>query len=296
MIKKLFLTVLILGLMIGISYACTGNDCKTTGNVMTSNDGNKGYIFTYDCNQGQTNVGKWVDPSSIPELKGDKGDAGATGAQGVKGDKGDKGNTGATGAIGSQGVQGIKGDKGDTGLTGATGSQGDKGDTGSQGEQGVTGKDGYTPIKDVDYTDGKDGEQGMQGLQGVAGQVGEQGLQGLSGQQGEVGKEGAEGKQGQRGEKGDKGDTGKGLENRVELIGEVRVFDTRKWAGYVYGGVDINNNTGITGIKVQYKMGKSYEEKRLDELERKINLISETPSNNAELYTDGTITGIRGKF
>ena len=181
----------------------------------------------------------------------------------------------------------FKGEKGETGATGATGSQ---------GIQGVAGQDGYTPIKGTDYNDGEKGEQGLEGLQGVAGQVGEQGLQGLTGSQGETGKEGTEGKQGQRGEKGEKGDIGKGLENRVELIGEVRVFDTRKWAGFVYGGADINNNTGIVGLKVQYKLGKSYEEKRLDELERKINLISEIPSNNAELYTDGTITGIRGKF
>lgn len=239
MFKKLFLTVLILGLMVGVGYA---------GGVTDSNNGNKGNIFVSTGeNHGANSVGEWLDASSF---KGDKGETGATGSQGV------------------QGIQGLKGEKGNTGATG------------SQGEQGVTGKDGYTPIKDVDYTDGKDGEQGLQGLQGVAGQVGEQGLQGLTGQQGEVGKEGTEGKQGQRGEKGDKGDTGKGLENRVELIGEVRVFDTRKWAGYVYGGVDIQNNTGITGIKVQYKMGKSYEEKRLDALEKKLNLLETIPEEN----------------
>jgi hypothetical protein len=220
-----------------IANACVGDDCKVDSNVQDTNDGNKGYIFMYDCENGNNSLGQWVDPKNVPELKGEKGDKGDTGKQGIKGEKGNAGIDGQNG---------------------------------NNGEQGI---------------------QGEQGLQGIAGQAGEKGVDGLNGQNGD------KGEQGKEGVKGDKGDTGKGLKDRVELIGEVRVFDTRKWSGFVYGGVDINNSNSIVGAKVQYKLGRSYEERRLDELEARINAISDTSiPDNAEMYTDGTKIGVHTKF
>ena len=124
--KKAILVVIGLFLFTSLTFACVGDKCITDSNVQDSNDGNKGYIFVYDCEKGNDSVGEWVDPTTIPTLKGDKGD------------KGDIG-------IGIQGLQGIKGDKGDTGI----------------GIAGLNGIDGYTPIKGVDYFDGLNGEDGL---------------------------------------------------------------------------------------------------------------------------------------
>ena len=177
--------------------------------------------------------------------------------------------------------------KGDTGATGATGSQ---------GEQGVTGKDGYTPIKDVDYTDGKDGEQGLQGLQGVAGQIGEQGLQGLTGQTGSDGKNGELGKtgnDGKEGKQGLQGERGKGLEDRYEVIGEVRLLDTKKTTWSVYAGRDFNNNVNIIGAKVTVKIGRSYYEKKIDALEAKVNsMVPEQVTETITKDKDGNVVSI----
>ncbi|MHA1755082.1 MAG: response regulator [Candidatus Odinarchaeia archaeon] len=63
-----------------------------------SNEGNQGNIFvnTGDVNKG-TVVGEWVDPASIPDIKGE------TGVQGIQG------NVGVQGIQGNVGVQGITG-------------------------------------------------------------------------------------------------------------------------------------------------------------------------------------------
>jgi hypothetical protein len=108
----------------------------------------------------------------------------------------------------------------------------------------------------VEDLKGKDGTNGLNGKDGVKGDTG---LKGDVGDKGEKGIQGTQGKQ------------GKGLEDRYEVIGEVRLFDTRKTAWSIYAGRDFNNDNNIFGAKVTIKLGKSYEEKRLDELEAKIN-------------------------
>jgi hypothetical protein len=268
MFKKIGLTVLILGLMVGVGYACTGNDCKTTGNVMTSNDGNKGNIFTYDCNQGQTNVGKWVDPSDVPELKGEKGETGATGATGQNGLNGTNGTDGRDGIDGLNGANGQDGQNGRDGVDGAVGPQGDagqdgqKGDAGSQGEQGqagVDGENGKTPIKGVDYNDGANGQDGLNGKDVDPATV----------------------------EKLEKSiqqntNTTNNLNTRVNKLeetqniigGVLRIKDTKKWSVDLF--IDYSTNRQMIdrqGIRFTYKMGESYQDKENKRLEARIKAL-----------------------
>ena len=122
------LVIAITMVCMGIAFACVGEECKSDGNVMYSGVGNKGDIFVYNCeknDKSNTNIGTWVNPSDIPELKGDKGDKGDTGLQGIPGEVGKDGVNGINGLNGEQGIQGFQGIQGDTG---------DKGDTGEAGK------------------------------------------------------------------------------------------------------------------------------------------------------------------
>ena len=278
-------------IFVGKVYACTGNDCKPTGNVMTSNDGNKGNIFVYDCKQGQTNVGEWVDPKDVPELKGDKGDKGDTGA------KGDKGNAGTNGTNGSNGTNGQDGLDGQDGQNGA---KGDKGDTGEAGKDGNDGKDG------------SNGENGKDGVTGEKGDTGDKGDKGDKGDQGVEGKDGDKGDKGDQGDKGlgEKGDNGKdglngkdvdpklvkelqekdtqtnnridGLDKRLSALeatqyvieGVVRVFDSKRLTISPFLRQNLNRNKIDTvGIRFTVKLGKSYEEKILDKQEARLKIL-----------------------
>lgn len=238
MFKKLVLTVLVLGLMVGVGNA---------GGVTDDNNGNKGDIFVSTGeNHGANSVGEWVDSSAF---KGEKGDTGATGPAGQNGTDGRDGIDGLNGANGQDGQNGLDG------VDGAVGPQGDK------GEQGIA---------------GQNGEQGVAGIDGK------------NGEKGDTGSKGDEGKKGDKGQQGIQGPQGKGLEDRVELIGEIRILDTRKTTWAVYAGRDFNNNANIVGAKVTYKLGKSYEEKRLDELEAKLNMTQATVNNDVTIIPTAT--------
>jgi hypothetical protein len=235
MFKKIGLTVLILGLMVGVGYACTGNDCKTTGNVMTSNDGNKGNIFTYDCNQGQTNVGKWVDPSDVPELKGEKGE------------------TGATGATGQNGLNGTDGTDGRDGIDGLNGANG------QDGQNGVDGENGKTPIKGVDYNDGANGQDGLNGKDVDPATVEkleksiQQNTNTTNNLNTRVNK----------------------LEETQNIIGGVlRIKDTKKWSVDLFIDYSTNRQMiDRQGIRFTYKMGESYQDKENKRLEARIKAL-----------------------
>jgi len=116
---------------------------------------------------------------------------------------------------------------------------------GEQGEQGlpgisITGKDGYTPIKDVDYFDGKDGTDGV-------------GLDGKNGKDG-IGKQGL------------RGYTGKGLKDQYKVGIEFRILDTKHTSWATYYNRDVNNKNNEFGMKCIIKLGKSYEEKLIEQL------------------------------
>jgi len=128
--------------------------------VQDSNDGNKGYIFTYECEKGNVSVGTWVDPDFL---------------KGEKGDKGDVGERGEDGKDGQDGKDGIDGQRGEIGFRGATGEKGNKGDTGEAGTDGQDGQDGKQGEKG---DEGKEGDKGEEGKEGKEGKKGEQGIQG----------------------------------------------------------------------------------------------------------------------
>lgn len=152
--KKYGLMLMML-LFVAKAFACSGPDCNVDGNVMYTGNVDRGDILIYDCNQGNTAVGKWVDPTSIA---------------GLKGDKGDKGDIGLTGI-------GIAGQDGKNGFDGYTPI---KGVDYFDGKDGTNGVDGYTPVKNVDYFDGQNGKDGVDGLNGKDG-VGEKGVKGDQG-------------------------------------------------------------------------------------------------------------------
>jgi hypothetical protein len=297
MFKKILLTVLILGLMVGVGYA---------GGVTDDNNGNKGDIFVSTGeNHGANSVGEWVDSSAFKGEKGDKGDTGATGATGATGEQGPAGRDGIDGLNGSDGRDGVDGKDGQNGLDGrdgidgAVGPQGEKGDTGEQGvagNDGTNGQDGKNGDKGDKGDTGSQGEQGIQGEQGVKGDIGLTGATGEKGNTGDTGSKGDkgdEGKEGKKGEQGIQGERGKGLEDRYEVIGEIRILDTRKTTTSIYAGRDINNDVNIVGVKFTYKLGRSYYEKKLDALEARVNnLVPEQVTETITKDKDGNVVSI----
>lgn len=77
----------------------------------------------------------------------------------------------------------------------------------------------------------------------------------------------------------------------TQYVAEVegRVFDSRKWtvAGFVrYNGT--RNMVDVVGTRITFKFGKSYEEKRLEKLEEKLNMIvEEKGTGNVEVVPCG---------
>jgi len=67
-----------------------------------------------------------------------------------------------------------------------------------------------------------------------------------------------------------------GLEETQRVIeGEIRIKDTKKWQVNTFIRYNENRNIIDTvGIRIQFKIGKSYEETRIDELERKLQFLT----------------------
>ncbi len=137
---------------------------------------------------------------------------------------------------------------------------------------------------------------GLQGAQGDQGIQGEQGLQGVQGEQGLQGETGVIDQQtldtintNQTTETTSRIDADKllqqninatnsrvdGLENEVHRLGEtktilggtVRLFDSRKWEVHAFDNYDVRrSHNDAFGVMVGFKLGKSYEEKQIEEL------------------------------
>lgn len=80
------------------------------------------------------------------------------------------------------------------------------------------------------------------------------------------------GKQGIQGERGDKG---KGLKNSQEIQAEVILLDTKKTTTSIYYINDFNNQNNTIGLKITIKLGKSYELRKIEELEKKLKKLIE---------------------
>lgn len=139
-------------------------------------------------------------------------------------------------------------------CSGPRGPKGDKGDTGQPGDPGQNGRDG------APGQDGRDGEPGSNGRDGAPGQNGEQGPKGDKGDKGNSGEKGKSGKDGKDGLNGED------ARLRTQVIGEigVRLFDTRRFQGQIYNAYDMRaKHNAQVGIRVLYKLGRSYEERAL---------------------------------
>lgn len=83
------------------------------------------------------------------------------------------------------------------------------------------------------------------------------------------------------------------LEDTQTIIGtEIRLYDSKKWTISAFADYSTNRQMiDRTGVKFLYKIGSSYEEKRLDELERKLNLLTQE-----EIQDDIIITPTENGF
>lgn len=193
-------------------------------------------------------------------LKGDKGDTGATGLTGTNGNTGTQGIQGVAGQNGGNGFQGEQGVKGD---------KGDKGNTGATGSQGVHGEDvnpeTVNNINNNINTTNQNVANTNNRIDDLNNRVGK-------------------------------------LEKPQAIVGLVlRVQDSRKWQTNLFIDYSATRNAvAMYGIRFTYKMGKSYEERRLDELEAKLDRANRTNETlernvNTEAYVTPSGFGLREK-
>jgi len=88
------------------------------------------------------------------------------------------------------------------------------------------------------------------------------------------------------------------LEQTQGIIGiEARVYDSRKWTVTTFVDYTTTRNTmDRVGVRFTYKVGRSYEECRIDELERKLSKLDAINTDNGEIYTEGSTIGYHSKF
>ncbi len=98
-------------------------------------------------------------------------------------------------------------------------------------------------------------------------------LQGPKGDKGDTGAQGIQGAKGDKGDKGDQGERGKGLKDQYKAGVELRVVDTKHTTWSVYYNRDFNNSVNEVGVKVTIKLGKSYLERQIEDLQRQLNAL-----------------------
>ena len=232
-------------------------------------------------------------------LRGYKGCKGNTGADGTNGIDGINGQNGINGV---DGIDGLDGTDGQDGIDGKNGVKGDKGNI---GEQGIQGEKGDIGAGGLDGTDGELGETGQEGADGADGEQGEKGdkpkhewkgtelrfedIDGTWGNYTDL--QGEDGVLDERHSKQIDENTknittntekindlddrvGELEQTQVVVEGQVRIIDTRKWKVKPFVRYNFTRNkVDVMGVKVTFKMGKSYEETRIEELEAKLNAL-----------------------
>jgi hypothetical protein len=148
----------------------------------------------------------------------------------------------------------LKGDKGDKGDTG------EQGIAGTNGIDGLNGQDGYTPVKGTDYNDGNNGVNGIDGSNGI---------------DGKNGLNGTDGKEGKQGEKGATGAVGKGLNDQYKAGVECVIAETQKTSWRLYYNRDFNNQVNEAGVKVVIYIGKSYNQKQIEGLQKQLKTLAD---------------------
>lgn len=295
--KKVFWTLAMLG------FVCqsTIGYCANKG-VDSTNTGNSGYIFVADGTVvGGHVVGTFVDPTTLPSLKGATGN---TGAQGIQGIQGVQGLTGATGSTGAQGIQGIQGLKGDTGATGTfspaqlaqlnantsneavdasniTGLQATAGNLQSTlnnaVSQGNANSASIITNNNAQNSWNQTQDNEIVSLQGVTNSQQNQ----INGLNNRVGR----------------------LERTQDIIGlQLRLYDTRKWQINTFLDYTTTRSTvQAIGVRFTYKLGKSFEETQIDELNQKLDILLGKKEvaqreSNIHIYYTGNGVGIKQNF
>ena len=149
-----------------------------------------------------------------------------------------------------------------------TWSHADDGDDGNS--------NGYSKEQGIQGPAGPQGMQGAQGPQGAAGKNGTNGVNGVNGTNGLNGTNGKDGKNGS-----DANAQWKGTDLAADVA--VRLFDTKyvqvqAYDTYVFGSEPSQDVLGAghnqtIGTRVIFKIGKSYEERRLEAQEREIKAL-----------------------
>ena len=157
-------------------------------------------------------------------------------------------------------ILGYADDGDDVGPVGPQGPQGVQGVAGPIGPKGATGATGNT---------GSNGVNGTNGSNGSNGAVGASGSNGSAGATGKVGATGAKGDQGIQGAQGSAADV-PAIDPRLNV--KIREYDAKHWSISSFASFGIQSGTSryIVGQELELKLGKSYEEKRIDALERKL--------------------------
>ena len=210
--------------------------------------------------------------------QGPKGDKGDPGIQGPKGDKGDKGDPGIQGPKGDKGVNGKDGKDGKDGIDGVDGKDGEKGDKGDKGDQGEVGvgvpdggKEGEALVKnsDGDY-DTKWARmvtpEDMQEMMAPINQKNEDQdarLDALDNQMNAM------------------DDRVTDLERSQFILGlNLRLHDTKRTTLEAFGDYSTTRNKiDRYGFRLTFKLGKSYEEKLIEELMLKLNKLEQDVLN-----------------
>ena len=109
-----------------------------------------------------------------------------------------------------------------------------------------------------------------QGVQGVQGQTGAQGVAGQEGKQGVAGQNGTNGTNG----------TDATVDDSAKLVGDValRLYDGKRVQLQAFDtyGYSFQSNEGrnmMYGMRLVFKLGKSYEERKLEKMEKQIELL-----------------------
>lgn len=127
-------------------------------------------------------------------------------------------------------------------------------------------------------TNGTNGLNGTDGLNGTNGTNGINGLSGMSGSNGVDGKDGTSGKDGKDGVNATVDDSAK-----LVLDTAIRLYDGKRFQWQVFNVYSLNRvadhdvigdgRNMMFGARVIFKLGKSYEEQRIEEQDKKIQLL-----------------------
>ena len=121
-----------------------------------------------------------------------------------------------------------------------------------------------------------DGEKGDKGDPGIDGQSGDNGINGIDGLSGVDGRDGVNGLNGQNGFNGLNGKDAESIDSDIEKTGimmgfSLRILDTKRFSVNLFDTYNIRREKNdAVGVNVMFKLGTSYEERKIEEAELRI--------------------------